>query len=449
MISKDPKALLDALCAQYAAYRDTHPATRLHALIDPNALSSRWQAHLREVINDLPRFPLYQDTGLDDIAQRGPFLLACPAPDTDVALHLHRVLLAAAKTDHRCISWLWCEHDALALVDHLQTLLHARLEPQGQDVWLHFHQATFLPVLHRELPDDSRRYIFDCLRDWWCLDLQEAWVTHPGQSSAIPRAWDALPIPEALSDALQRVSTPSRLNAAIERQRPDAFGGQAGVEPDTNVRLRRLTPIVQKAARYGIKEHEDLSLYADTALLYGSEYDEHPPVQEALLRYSSGNLPLSQVYLSLGDAVWREVAALAKARAVVAQKQVYQATLRERGFIRLRVQLINETSYARSQVELLPPTESSIPAASLGTVKGREYGPGSAEIASAVVPIPGSKVRVSSVSLSGRPVALETVVTGDLPNGEGMGVAQVRFDRDGFAHVHIDASESDVDGMTR
>lgn len=435
MPSKDPTPLLDRLCEQYTAYRETHPAMQLYALIDPSALSPQMQSHLHDVVRGLPRFALYQDTGLDDLAAHGPFLIICPSPDNGAAKDIHQSLVSAAKTDYRCISWLWCEHDALALVAHLQTLLHAQLEPDGRDVWFHFYQASYLSVLHRELPEDARRYMFGALSAWWCLDLQEEWVELVGENQIIPQAWDAFPMRGAMSAALQEASAAAQVSAWLGRIRPD-LSSESG---DANDDLRRLTSIVSKARRYGIHSKQDTGIYALNALRHGADYDAHPALKALLDGYASLHAPLIDAYQTLGGDVWREIASAAAVRHAAAGVVKYQSTLRERGFVRMPVKVVNDTAHDRSDVELIPPIDADIPSACLGSTKARDYGPGVSEIDSAVVPIPGTKVRVSSTSLSGRPVALETLVAGDLPAAEGEGMAVVAFDRDGFPTVTVHA----------
>jgi hypothetical protein len=285
--------LLDRFRDQYAAYKATHAQLRLYALIDLTAMSGDWQYSLSNIINAMPRVPLYGQTGLDDLSATGPFLIACPEPEGIEPLQVYRSLLSLTRRDSRFVSWLWATHEVEPLVGHLQTLLHAQLGPDGDDAWFFFHQPAYLPVLHRTLPEETRRYMFGPCLAWWCMDYCGALVELPGESLRIPKAWEALPVPEDVVDALHRAGAPAQVRAWLQRARPDVLDNTV----HANEQLQQLAPFVEQAFAYGLTGKVDQGVYAAAGLLYGRQYDEHPALQAVLTQFRNGKKALIDAYL--------------------------------------------------------------------------------------------------------------------------------------------------------
>jgi hypothetical protein len=137
------QATSDHFRVRHDALKVLHPQGRLYALIDLATMPDGWEREMKEVLASLVRYPLYSDTGLDSLSLTGPFLIGCPDFTGSEAISLHGSLMALAMEDHRCVSWLWTNHDIAPLVEHLQTLLHAQLGPEDEDVWFFFHQPSY------------------------------------------------------------------------------------------------------------------------------------------------------------------------------------------------------------------------------------------------------------------------------------------------------------------
>jgi hypothetical protein len=439
MSSSSNEPLLDRIREQYAAFQSAHPQTRLYALIDSAAMPPRWRHSLLGVINELPRFSLYADTGLEDLSETGPFLIACPEPDGDGSLKVHRELLDLTARDYRLVSWLWSTHEVEPLVGHLQTLLHARLGATGDDVWFFFHQPAYLPVVYRSLSDEARRYMFGPCLAWWCVNHCNEMAELPGENLPLPAAWDALPIHEDVVGKLHQAGAPMQVHAWLQRVRPDVLDD----EVHTNMQLQRLVPLVERAFRYGISGKVDQSVYAAYGLLYGERYDDHPALQAALAQFGMSKKGLIDIYEALGENVWKEVAVTARQRAAEAAKIAYQDELRERGYAWVRVWLVNDSQHPRSEVKLEPSDVNYVWETSLGSIDaGWTSVESGNEIASAQVPVPGRRVRVKWIQL-GRECTRDAIVTGQLPRAKNEGLAIVTFARDSRVSISMHADQPD------
>ncbi len=436
MAFKQDDPLLVRFRDQYAAYKAAHSRAQLYALLDLSAMSGNWQHVLSDAIHSMPRVPLYGNTGLDDLAATGPFLITCPAPEGDEPLRAYRSLLGLTRRDSRFVSWLWATHEVEPLVDHLQTLLHARLGKDGENAWFFFHQPAYLPVLHRTLPEDTRRYLFGPCLAWWCLDYRGELVELPGENLRIPAAWDALPVPKEVVDALQRAGAPVQVRAWLQRTRPDVLDHTAYA----NDQLRQLAPLIEQAFGYGLTDKIDQGLYAAAGLLYGRQYDDHPALRAILAQYRSGKTTLIDAYAALGDGVWREVAVTAQQRAAEAAAQAYQAELREYGHASMRVKVLNHTNLRKRDIELQSTRGLFTTSTSLGDIDASGFEPTEIEVASARVPIPGTPVTVKWIGPMGEN-SDEAMVTGELPRAEDEGLAIVKFARNWRVYVSMHAEE--------
>jgi hypothetical protein len=334
------------------------------------------------------------------------------------------------------VSWLWATHEVEPLVGHLQTLLYAQLGPDGDDAWFFFHQPAYLPVLHRTLPEETRRYMFGPYLAWWCLDYCGALVELPGESLRIPKAWEALPVPEDVVDALHRAGAPAQVRAWLQRARPDVLDNTV----HANEQLQQLAPFVEQAFAYGLTGKVDQGVYAAAGLLYGRQYDEHPALQAVLTQFRNGKTALIDAYTALGDDVWQQVAATAQQREAEAAVLAHQAKLKQYGYVSLRVKVVNDTEIRRRKMELAPSSNNYLSSTSLGEIDDRGFQPAEIEIASAKVPIPGTRATVKWIGPMGTS-SDEAVVTGEMPRAEGEGLAIVTFARNWRVYISMHAEE--------
>jgi hypothetical protein len=436
MAFRQDDQLLDRFCDQYVAYKAAHPHAQLYALLDLAAMPGNWQHSLSDTIKAMPRVPLYGNTGLDDLAASGPFVIVCPAPEGDEPLRAYRSLLGLTRRDSRYVSWLWATHEVQALVDHLQTLLHARLGTDGEDAWFFFHQPAYLSVLHRTLPEETRRYMFGPCLAWWCLNYRGELVELPGENLPIPKACDVLPIPGEVVTALHRAGAPMQVRAWLQRTRPDVLDHTGYA----NEQLQQIAPLVEQAFGYGLTDKIDQGVYVAAGLLYDRQYDDHPALQAVLTQFRSGKTVLIDAYAALGESVWQEVAVSARERAAEAAAQAHQAKLREYGHATMRVKIVNDTEGRKRKIELESTRGLFTSSAGLGDIDAKGFEPAEIEIASARVPIPGTPVTVKWIGPMGES-SDKAMVTGDLPRAEGEGLAIVTFARNWRVYVRMHAEE--------
>lgn len=176
------------------------------------------------------------------------------------------------------------------------------------------------------------------------------------------------------------------------------------------------------------------------SLLYGRQYDDHPALQAVLTQFRSKKTSLIDAYTTIGDDVWREVSETARQRAEEAAVQAHQAKLREYGAATMRVKIVNDTRTPRRRIELQSTIGLSTSTSSLGDIDDRGGEPAQTEIASARVPIPGTRATVRWIEPMGESCD-EVTVTGELPRAEGEGLAIVEFARNWFIYVHMYAEE--------
>jgi hypothetical protein len=340
---------------------------------------------------------------------------------------------------------LWSTHDIEPLAAHLQTLLQARLGPDGDDVWFFFYQPAYLEALHRSLPDEARAYMFGPCLAWWCINHREEMIELAGDNSPIPKALDALPIPEHVVSELQRVGSPMQVHAWMRRVRPELLNHLF----HANKQLKQVSPHVERALAYGISRKIDLCTYAAYGLLYGERYDDHPALQAVLGGFAAKKTTLTDAYAAVGEDVWTEVAATAKQRAAEAATLAYQQEVRQLGKVSVRVWLVNDAGNGKRNVQLTTrDSRGTVTHASLGGIEesgiGHERG---REIASAYVPVPGRQVTVRWVQYG--ECSYDTVVRGELPRAEGEGLAIVTFLYGGGVSISMHAEPPDPEPMWR
>ncbi len=212
-----------------------------------------------------------------------------------------------------------------------------------------------------------------------------------------------------------------------------------------NRQIAQLSPIVDKAFRYGINDKVNLGVYAAFALRYGSEYDALPALQEVLASFGDTKLALIDAYAALGPDVWIEVEAATKRREKEIAALAYQAHCRESGYAWMKVRLINEHDTQQKDVRIVPSKGSFRGPTSLGDISAGVYQPARVDVARVSVPIPGTNVTVKSIAPSGWEYVCETVVEGEIPSSEGDGLAIITFACNHHAYIRMYATKDGID----
>lgn len=337
-------AMLERFRAKYRELDEAEQPVRLYAVLDQAGLASRE----RQYPGGLHGVSLYAGSGLDVLEAAGPVLLAMPdlrsevpptdssflEDDLDTNLFVQLLLLAQDRVSR--VTWIWTPHDINTLVEHLQTLLHARLGTDGEDAWFFFYHPSHLKVLHERLPEATRRYVFGPVHAWWTLDIHGGLVELMGEGSPVPRAWDVLPVPDDVVMALQREAMPAQVHAWLQQTRMIPATGF-----HYNGQMAEIAPLVERAFEHRLSRPADVATFVAYGLRYQADYDRHPQIEAALAEAVAQGDSLAPAYRCVAESVWRELAQSAPRRVRAQTERRRYEALKKVGHIRLRVWIVN------------------------------------------------------------------------------------------------------------
>lgn len=453
-------AMLERFRAKHRELLAAHAAVNLYAVVDPVMLQWYDSPDTGQWLEPLQRMSLYAGSGLDSVEATGPVLLTMPdlrgtgkmtassfsvhAP-TAVDVFVKLLVMSMRNSDH--VTWIWSPHALGPLVEHLQTLLHARLEPDGEDAWFFFYQPSHLKVLHERLPDATRRNMFGPIHAWWTLDSRGDLVELAGESGPLPPAWDAFPIPADVVTALQRAAMPVQVHAWLQKSRMNL-----STFPFRNGQVAEIEPLVNRALDHGFGSKADVATFVAYGLRYKVDYDRHPQIQALLNATVTEGRPLAVAYRDVSADVWDELMETAQQRIDAEKARAWHSALRKAGQIRIRTRTINTTGSPISGVFFDLPGIRDAQRQYVGNPYGIEYCATAGEKDALVSPLPGGKVMLSwyerSTYAPGRhmqtPREREIVVTGELPLNDKSGWLEIRFGLSGQSIVmHADGGPDD------
>ncbi|MFM0064743.1 DUF4123 domain-containing protein [Paraburkholderia aspalathi] len=426
--------LLERFRAKHAELAASGTSVRLYALIDSASMTLQETGFLYKDLHDIQRKSLYSGSGLATLEQTGPSLLAMPdLRGDDVVswstgnvrepgpINLFLRLIRLARHNAQLVSWIWTPHDLEPFIDHLQTLLHARLGPGDDDAWFFFYQPLYLRALHRELPESTRRHVFGPCHAWWMLDMHVQLVELAGESLPIPRAWDAFPVPADAVAALHREVMPLQILAWLRKTKRELFTQSA-----MNAQLCEIAPYVERALNHGLTRKADMATFVAYGLRYKTNYDTHPAVQEALTGASS--VPLIDTYVALGSPVWQQVADTAQQRVEQERAQQWHDSLRQRGSVRMKAQFVNFNTYMILHIRIRPPRGQSGHVQRIGDIEEGSFSrPRTLDVAEVDVPLPGGRIVLEWWQPYNPFMKSERVISGELPRDEKAGMLVVNF----------------------
>lgn len=453
-------AMLERFRAKHRELLAGGAEVNLYAMVDPSALSQIARQVRGKWMEPLQRMPLYAGSGLDLLEATGPVVMAMPdlrntgtltsrsVSDRDpTAADAFVRLLSRAAHDPAHVTWIWTPHDMGALVEHLQTLLHARLGPDDEDAWFFFYQPSHLKVLHEKLPEATRRHMFGPIHAWWTLSLRGTLVELEGYGTPVPAAWDAFPVPADVVDALQRAAMPMQLHAWLQKCRlgqATAFSQRASVA--------ELVPLVSRAVEYGLTSKADIATFVVYGQRYKVDYDHHPALQALLTDASTRSHSLARTYRDVPPDVWAELAQTAQQRIDAQAASAWNAVLSKAGQVTLRVRVVNCTRAPLTGVFFDFPAKQEVPRHFVGRIDGSRYSEPAVTTDAVVCPLPGGELKLSWIETTeyspGRymatPRQAKLIVQGQLPVKRGAGVLEIRIGKFGqTALMHKDGSNFD------
>jgi hypothetical protein len=419
--------------AMQSKLAETEPEARLYALVDMGHMSDRERAFLCDGWNSQHR-SLYAGSGLDHLEQTGPILFAMPDLQGDQTytvsfmsgqanpLMIFWRVLHLAQMDAQLVSWVWTSCDIEPFVEHLQTLLHARLGPVDQDAWFFFYQPGYLRVLHRSLPDDTRSHVFGPCHAWWTLDAKKRLVELAGENCTIPRAWDVFPIPTETVTELQREVIPRQVLEWLDKATPGLIASH-----HANERMEEVGAFVTRALDYGLSRKTDVAAFVAYGLHYRHNYDTHPALQQMLADQSVSKLPLIDRYRAIGGDVWQEVLATRQQRVDEEKRANWHSKLQKAGRVKTTLRFVNARGKDIHFVRFWFTDED--PAKYQIINDGIKWNPISRSFIDrheTDVPVPGARMTVTwGEPYGGFGNKYVLTITGDLPLNENSGVLEV------------------------
>lgn len=439
----DHNALLECFRAKHRELDEAGQRVNLYALLDQGALT----APERRALGDMGKqqgASLYAGSGLESLEAVGPVLLAlpdvrsiepltyCSFADGDSAADRFVRLLSLAKGRAARVTWVWTPHDVDALVAHLQTLLHVRLGTDGEDAWFFFYYPSHLKVLHEQLPEATRRYVFGPVHAWWMLDVHGGLVELAGEGSPVPRAWDVLPIPSDVAAALQRAAMPAQVHAWLQQTRMNPATGHG-----YNGQLAEIAPLVERAHGYGLDRLADLATFVAYGLRYRVDYEQHPQIAAMLADTVSQGAPLALAYQRVNAAIWRELAQSAPQRVRARTERERDEELKEVGHIRLRTRIVNASGKRLEYVYFVGHGKSRDDRQYIGSVPTQISGEVVVRKDDLLSPLPGARLVLGWDEIaflpSGRgyrtPCERKVAIQGEIPLDDDSGVLEIRFEK--------------------
>jgi len=414
-------AMLARFRAKHAELLSLDPGVRLYALVDTGSLDAPRKTFLKKGWESQHR-SLYAGSGLDQLEQTGPALFVVPdlrgnaifkfsmqGPSIS-PLDVFQRLLMLACNNAQSVSWLWTSHELEPLTDHLKTLLHARLAPDDDDAWFFFYQPSYLQTLHRTLPEGTRRYMFGPVHAWWMLDKKGRLVELAGEGMAIPNAWDVLPVPAETVAALQLEVMPRQVLEWLDRMMPEVI---ASTRP--NEKLAAVEPFVERALKVGLSGKRDVAVFVLYGLRYGSGYELHPIVKDAIASTVQGQCSLIDAYVSVDSTVWLEVELAAPQLLADEATRKWHAELQQDRYVSLSLHVKNYCGHAIRNIKIELPERGSAGEQRIGDLGGLGSGKTTIDLENVTAPLPGDPVIVRW-SEPGNPASrAELSVEGTLP----------------------------------
>jgi hypothetical protein len=444
------KTTLERFRAKYRDLDEAQKSVHLYALLDQGGLTEGERQACADLLDRHRSVSLYAGSGLGDLEAVGPVLLGIPDlrsdepltdfsfldadPDTDTFVWL----LSLAQGHAACVTWIWTPHDADTLVEHLQTLLHARLGTDGEDAWFFFYHPSHLKVLHEALPEATRQYMFGPVHAWWMLDAHGRLVELAGEGLPVPRGWEVLPIPADVVEALQRAAMPTQVHAWLQQTRMNPTTGYR-----YNDQMAEIVPLVERAFEHGLSGPADVATFVAYGLRYQLDYDRHAQLGTVLAEAAAHGEPLAPAYRCVEKGVWRELAqsapqrvrALAERRRYEELDRQYEA-LKKAGHVRLRARIVNASGKLLQDMYFVPYGKKAREDRQyLGSIDGQMSVEVVVQKDELLSPLPGEKLVLhwveSTLLQSGRGYRTdyesEISIEGEVPLADGSGLLELWF----------------------
>lgn len=267
---------------------------RAYLLLDGSVLN-RKQRKLFSLL------PLFADTGLSSVIEDGPQWL-----DVDTLSDTRWAVLEALLSNFpQSLQLVLSKHELSDLNAHYQRQLDGFDVGNKQLIWFHFYQATVLPILHRELPDEYRAVLFGPVAEWWVLDRGNEWQKLTGDNAGMvmnpyrhPFHGEVFPLSAELAQALND-----------ERLTDDVYQWLRHHLPDTLPKIQwhalaRIQEMVEYArAAYALTDINAILSWCILAMLTVEDVDQKiPEIAQRMHEAGSGEgVPVNWLTYGLSD----------------------------------------------------------------------------------------------------------------------------------------------------
>lgn len=173
--------------------------------------------------------------------------------------------------------------------------------PLKQQMWLRFHDPRVIQQLSWQWSDDQLRILLGPIDAWtWCDPLTSHWRTL-GSSSAQPLVDSQIRLSTVQRDQLHRMELLNRsCQRLARRMKPESVC--AGLAQRLDLRLKHAIESM------GLRDQDDIRLYAEHAVQYGPHLHLHPDMQSRLESAQREELSYTRACVGMDDAELRRLA---------------------------------------------------------------------------------------------------------------------------------------------
>jgi hypothetical protein len=277
---------------------DSEPAAFHYVLLDPSGLPelpARLRRHPRPASN------LFRLEGQLSAQAVSPLLLPWqPSPESGTWRDLEHWIVDVASTS-ASVLWISSPLSREVLAKRLAQRVNALL-PDSLEVVLRFFDTRVFEALVQLLAPPIRAHFLSPATQWAFVGRRGEMIRIASEFAINEPLEQPLLLDVATESALIDASEPDQIADMLGKTVPDAYLGLPFEERyDFIVRHR------QHARTLGIESSFDLSLYCALALQHGEDFARREPWKSRLEQCVSGQSSLSEVIVSVEDAISADV----------------------------------------------------------------------------------------------------------------------------------------------
>lgn len=252
-----------------------------HAIIEMGLLSEQARLSLLQSIH--PKKPLMLQDEFANLRDHGPWLL-------DLT-HLEFADLVALEELHNSsalMGWIRTQCSVEKMAEHLADALVAQ-DNTDRVYLMRSYAPEILPMLHTREDSPWHDWLFGPLNEWWLQAPKQNWQCLPGYGHTSPAPYQPIRIDDELWQMLALDPLVYSLTNELEKSAVEVFDSTCHGE-----RLAQVKKALDNARAEGLKQSEDLSLFASLQLFDHQFPTNWPNWQQAVHLAKEQQLPLAQ-----------------------------------------------------------------------------------------------------------------------------------------------------------